>query len=145
MKHLDLLVACPPFAYPTVEKALGPYVNLLPVSSLDAAKNALRTRPSIAMIVCSIYFDESRMYDLLRYCKQSHPLVPFAAVRILDFEMPTVARDALTIATESLGAKGFVDVAFITATSGAQVAEQSLRDAVLSNLRIAGPDGDIRR
>ena len=92
-----------------------------------------------------VYFDEAWVYDLLRHCTHSHPLVPFVCVRILDFELPTVARDALAIATGSLGARGFVDIAFITATSGAEAAEQALRDAVLSNLRIAGPDGDIRR
>ena len=136
MKHLDVLVACPPFAYPTVEKALGSYVNLVPVSTLDAARHALATMPSISAIVCGVYFDESRMYELLRYCKQSHPVVPFIGMRVLDFEMPSVALDALAIAAESLGAKRFVDVASITARSGPAAAEQALRDAVLSQLRI---------
>ena len=140
MKHVDVLVACPPFAFPTVEKALGSYVNLLPVNSLDAAKHALQTMPSIAAIVCGIYFDQARMYELLRYCKQSYPLVPFIGIRILDFEMPSVVLDALAIAAESLGAKGFVDVASITAESGVPAAEQALRDAVLSQLRVPRPD-----
>ncbi len=79
LKHLDVLVASPPFAYPTVEKALGSYVNLFPVSSLDAAKYALNTMPSIAMVVCGVYFDELRMSDLLRYCGQTRPLLPLSA------------------------------------------------------------------
>jgi hypothetical protein len=70
----------------------------------DQAEETLRNNPRISMILCGVHFDESRMYDLLRYAKREHPRTPFVCVRVLDAEIPRVSREALRIAAESMGA-----------------------------------------
>jgi hypothetical protein len=131
----EVLAACPPFALPLLEKALGSYVNLVPVLSLDAAQKMLASKSHIALILCGVHFDEWRMYDLLRYVRNGYPHVPFVCVRLLDTEIPRVSREALRIAAESLGAVGFVDMPELTRERGLEEAEKELMNTVLSRLR----------
>jgi hypothetical protein len=59
-----VLAACPPFAFPVLEKALGSCVDLLAANSLDKALEALRGDARPEAIVCGVHFDDSRMFDL---------------------------------------------------------------------------------
>ena len=105
-----ILAACPPFALPTLERVLGGYVHLVPAATLGAAQSILSTDRRITLIVCGVHFDESRMYDLLRYARYEFPHKPFVCVRVLDSEIPRISREALSIAAETLGASAYVDV-----------------------------------
>jgi DNA-binding NarL/FixJ family response regulator len=130
-----ILAACPPFAWPTIERVLGAHGDIVFVNSLDAARAALRTNREIAMVVCGVHFDESRMYELLEYAHREHPDVPFLCVRILDAEMPRISREALAVAAKALGALGMLDFATLVAEQGRSVAEQTLENEVLTHLR----------
>ena len=129
-----ILAACPTFALPTLERAVGGYVRVVPAASLDAAKSILETDRRIALIVCGVHFDESRMYDLLRYASYEFPRKPFICVRILDAEIPLVSREAIRIAAEALGASAYVDVPDLIRAVGPEAAETELRNAVLARL-----------
>jgi hypothetical protein len=133
-KNRVVLTACPPFALPTLEKALGGYVSLLHVSSLEAAEAALRTNSRISAVVCGVHFDESRMYDLLALVKREFPHVPFVCVRVLDAEIPKISREALRIAAESMGANGYLDFPSLIEKHGSDDAEGYLRSHVLARL-----------
>jgi hypothetical protein len=134
-----VLAACPPSALPALERALGAYVSLVHVTSLDAAHVALRTNPRIGLIICGIYFDESRMYELLGLARDEWPRLPFVCVRVLDTEIPRISREALRIAAEQLGAAQYVDLPDLISGLGVEGADSELRHAVLSRLPAGQP------
>lgn len=65
-----------------------------------------------ALIIAATCFDESRMFDLLRYCKASQDLqsIPFVAVRIDGLNMDDMTHQAIQIATKALGAEEYIDL-----------------------------------
>jgi len=129
-----VLAACPPFAMPAIERALGPHVDITFVNTLVLARELMRTTENLAMVICGVHFDESRMYDLLDYARRDFPHVPFLCVRILQSEIPQISLRALAIAAESLGAIGMIDFAATAVEKGQAAAEQNLRTAVLARL-----------
>lgn len=62
----------------------------------------------IAAFTC---FDESRMFDLLRYCKADPELkdIPFIAMRIRGLRLDDTTHQAIQIATKALGAEEYID------------------------------------
>jgi hypothetical protein len=134
MTNPNVLAACPPFALPTLHKVLGAYVRFVPVASLEAAKTALASNPRIALVLCGVHFDESRMYELLQHARRLFAHIPFVCVRVLDAEIPRVSREALRIAAESLGATAFIDLPTLVSQIGNEAAERELRNVVLGHL-----------
>jgi hypothetical protein len=79
-------------------------------SSLAHAKNILSS--AFELIIAATCFDESRMFDLLRYCK-AHPdfqAIPFVAMRIDGLHMDEMTHQAIQIATKALGAEEYIDL-----------------------------------
>lgn len=79
------------------------------VTSLAQAKKALKH--PLDVIAAATSFDESRMFDLLRYCKAKPSLasIPFIAMRLDGIPMDATTHQAIQIATQALGAEGYVD------------------------------------
>ena len=99
-----VLAACPPSAMPTLDRVLSPHVDLTFVNSLNAARDALRTNTDLAMVVCGVHFDESRMYELLEFAQCERPHVPFLCIRILDAELARASRERVGLALKAAGA-----------------------------------------
>jgi hypothetical protein len=133
----QVLAACPPFAYPTLERALGKDVELLPVSTLTDAEAVLGRNRDLAMVICGVHFDESRMYDLLRYARSRFPQLSFVCVRILILEsqLQRISLNAIEMAARMLGAATFIDYPTLVEQRGTQAADQELRQAVLAHVR----------
>src|SRR5690349_10745568 len=104
-----VLVACPPFAFPTVERALGAHADLMYVNRLMTARAELLAHDDISMVVCGVQFDESRMFDLLQFVRRERSDVPFVCIRVLDEGDSRMASDAIATAVKALGGVGFVD------------------------------------
>jgi hypothetical protein len=119
---------------PTLERALGAHMDFTFVNSLNAARDVVRTNPDLAMIICGVHFDESRMYDLLDFSRRERPDVPFLCVRVLDSEIPRISRQAIAIAAQSAGVAAFIDFAGAAIQRGAIAAEQMLESAVVRTL-----------
>jgi hypothetical protein len=134
-----VLAACPPPAFPILSRAVGNDVDLLYTNSLTAARALLSTHPDLALVVCGIYFDESRMHDLLAYVRRDFAPIPFLAVRFLEYEAPRASLQAAQTAVEALGGVGLVDFSTTSRTMGAIQADKELRNAVLKHLRRAAP------
>jgi hypothetical protein len=115
-----------------VERSLGEYVELLPVYTFDEAVKRLRTAADIGLILCGIYFAQTRMFDLLRLAKAEFPQVPFVACRIGETEIPQVTLEAVGIAARSLGAVAFVNMPLLRPDDGA---DQEFRSLVLAQLK----------
>jgi hypothetical protein len=129
----QVLAACPPFAYPTLERALGKDLELLPVSTLADAEAMLGRNRDLAMVICGVHFDESRMYELLRYAHSRFPQLPFVCVRILESQLQRISLNAIEIAARMLGAATFIDYPTLAEQRGTRAADQELRQAVLAH------------
>jgi CheY-like chemotaxis protein len=81
--------------------------------TLEKAEQMLRNR-SFDLIVCTVFFDESRMFDLLRLAKSTPEWqsIPFVCVRLRKHVLEaSIAREAIAFTCKSLGAVAFLDVA----------------------------------
>lgn len=86
-------------------------------TSLAHAQTSLRERKDL--IVAATCFDESRMFDLLRYCKASPDFqsIPFVAMRIDGLHMDDMTHQAIQIATKALGAEEYIDLQRLPGTA----------------------------
>ena len=80
-------------------------------STLDQARSLLINR-SFDLIVVSVHFDESRMFDLLRYLRgqERHRATPVVCVLTADFASHAIAAEGLEIAVKALGGTAYVDL-----------------------------------
>lgn len=113
------------------ERALGGYVEIVPAYTFEDAVKHLETQ-EIRLILCGMYFAETRMFDLLRFVKERFPSRPFIACRVGQSEVPQVTLEAVAIAAKSMGAVEFVDIPLLRPDP---VADQEFRSLVLRHLR----------
>lgn len=95
---------------PVMLSGLNKHFELIPCTTLDTARTALR-KQAIDLIIAGIHFDESRMFDLLRYV-QADPAtnaIPVLCVKVLDDQIASTFLQAAAIASQALGAHDFVD------------------------------------
>lgn len=81
--------------------------------TLEKAEQMLRNW-HFDLIVCTIFFDESRMFDLLRLAKSTPEWqsIPFVCVRLRKHVLEaSIAREAIAFTCNSMGAAAFLDVA----------------------------------
>ena len=81
--------------------------------TLEKAEQLLRER-DFDLIVCTVFFDESRMFDLLRLAKSTPEWrrVPFVCARLRRHVLAApVAREGVAFTCAALGAAAFLDVA----------------------------------
>jgi CheY-like chemotaxis protein len=107
-----ILVAASPEPRAIVERILAGH-ELLCVETMVQAEENLRQR-QFDLILCTVAFDESRMFDLLRYAKSNPPSqrIPFVCTRVRESILrapSTLTSTALTCQT--LGAETFLDIA----------------------------------
>ncbi len=129
-----ILAAFTRHVFPYLEKTVGHYVEVIFVRTVEDALQRLQEDRSITLVLCGVYFNGSRMFDLMRHARQINPQLPFIACRILPLEMPRVSIEALTIALQSLDAC-YVDVPQLEEKYGHEQAEAEFRSVVLSQLR----------
>src|SRR2546427_6299515 len=103
-----LLVAVTPMGYVHARRALEGAFDLVSAFSLQQALTALEHR-EIEAILCSIHFDDSRMFDLLASSKAIAPALPFICCVMLDSRLSLEYRDSLVAAAKSDGARAFID------------------------------------
>jgi hypothetical protein len=130
-----VLAAFPSLAIPSLERVLGGYVGFLPVHSLSQAKALLQSNADrISLVVCGVHFDESRMFDLLRYVRESFPRIPFVCCRVLEMQYSQISIPAIALSAASLGAATFFDLPGRAKEVGRDAAEQEFRSALLKHL-----------
>jgi CheY-like chemotaxis protein len=80
--------------------------------TLDEATQLLRER-DFDLIVCTVYFDESRMFDLLRLVKASPEWrrIPFVCARLRRHVLDSpIALEGVAFTCKALGAAAFLNV-----------------------------------
>ena len=78
-----------------------------------AEAEQLLHKQSFDGIVCTILFDESRMFDFLRLAKSKTKLkdVPFVCAKIKSAEVPPEVLESIAIACKRMGAAAFLNLA----------------------------------
>ena len=97
---------------PVLERILAGHELSCP-DTLEKAEQLLRQR-DFDLIVCTVLFDESRMFDLLRLAKSTPEWrrVPFVCARLRRHVLDApIAREGVAFTCAALGAAAFLDVA----------------------------------
>jgi PleD family two-component response regulator len=79
--------------------------------TLDEAKAVLAGRV-FDLIAISVHFDESRMFDLLRFVRwqERHRATPVVCLLTADFMRHAIAAEGLEIAVKALGGTAYLDL-----------------------------------
>jgi hypothetical protein len=128
-----LLVATTPMGYVHARRALHHRFDLVAAFSIAQASAALQA-DGIAAILCSIHFDDSRMYDLLREAHLVAPELPFLCCRILHSPLSRQALEALMTSARQLGCRAFVDFNELQRGHGYDEADRRVCEAVVELL-----------
>ena len=135
-----MLMALSPENIAVASDLLAPDYSISITTSLEHAKTAVTEKFDV--IAATACFDESRMFDLLRYCKANPELasIPFIAMRLKDNELDSTAHQGIHIASQALGAEGFVDLYRIERVIGEQDRDAEFRNRIriLLEKRIPG-------
>src|SRR5262245_55566601 len=101
--------------------------NLVFVRTLDEAKSVLAGR-NFDLIVIGVHFDESRMFDLLRYVRwqERHRATPVVCVLTADFTRQAIATEGVEIAAKALGGTAFLDLKALSDGEARRVVEDLL-------------------
>lgn len=110
MDKPKVLVAEVASVIPIVEEAWRDSFALTYCITMHDAERLMLERFDV--IVCGTHFAESQMFNLLRRAKAipQSCCTPFLCVRVLDGELDSTAFQSISIATQALGAAGFVDL-----------------------------------
>jgi len=104
--------------------------DVVAVRTLAEAQRALQ-RERYDMVIVAVHFDESRMFDLLRYLQSSGPHGPVVCVRSHHFVSPAITIEGLEIAAKALGATLFLDLTWYADSAQGNGAVRALLDAML--------------
>jgi hypothetical protein len=130
-----ILAAVRPQGAVAVRRALGEYADVVPVYEYGDAVAALRARRDIALVLCGVFFDETRAFDLLRFVRDELAAVPFVACRIGSRAVAPVMVEAMGIAAKSMGAAAFIDMPLLDADT---TTDGEFRSFVLRHIRKSG-------
>jgi hypothetical protein len=124
----SILLAVAPAATATLTSILEADFALTVSTTLADARERLRpTR--IDLVLCGLYFDESRMFDLLRYAK-ADPVtacIPFFCINPTATTLPSTLLQSVEISSKALGAQEFIDLPTWQSRLGMDPAHTKLR------------------
>jgi len=108
MPHI--LVAATQESRDRVRLTLDGHFSYLFTTSAAEAHKALESE--IEAVLCALTFDESGMFDLLRYVRDNKrtQAIPFFCVRTSDDVLSPVLLQSVKISTDALGANGLIDL-----------------------------------
>jgi len=138
-----ILIAAVPAAVTVIANALGSVARMMTAHTLDEAVQAAVA--GVDLIIAGTYFDNGRMFDLLRRLKedartQSLPVLcvrGVSAPHLLGAEttQPTLASlQVVASASEVLGAAGYIDLFARQQAVGLEQANAELRESVQRHL-----------
>ena len=129
-----VLLAARPDACVPFRAAINGHAHVIEANTLDGAIAKLKSEAPIHLVCCTLFFDESRMFDLLRWVKAELPQIPFICARALHKDIPRISLEAVRIAADTLGAATFVDVPTLGDGDGAGKQRERLRRLLFSHI-----------
>jgi CheY-like chemotaxis protein len=128
-KHI--LVAANPHVREIISTALQFSDLVLTFSDSVQEAKLLLNQWHFDLIFCTIQFDSSRMFDLLRYVKKENPqtkAIPFLALKISEGLLPDSLVDLSLKTAKLIGANETVNLAVLRRELGDEEAFVRLRD-----------------
>lgn len=132
-----ILAAGTPPAFAMLRQALGGSAELITAETLSRAAWLLAAE--VDLVVCTLRFDESRMFDFLRLAKAAAPEVPFVCCRVVDGPIASLAMEAVALAARSAGASAYVDLPDLHRRRGVEAGNATLRETLLTLARLRNP------
>jgi DNA-binding NtrC family response regulator len=130
-----ILVAARPLAFDILHGYLDDSMGLVTAETLDQALRRLEERHDIDLVITTVNFDESRMFDLLRLVTAKYRGIPVVCCRAFDVDASRISVEALRIASEALGAAQFVDLPSMGKRVGKKRLAGEFKAVVLKHLR----------
>jgi len=132
-----ILVATRPEYVRQVSAAYDGYYEYTVRLNYESALTALNG--SFDVITCSIHFGDAQLYDFLRYAKRNPETkdIPFVCMLGGEDGLSATLHQSIEIATQSLGAGGFINFGDLRANLGTEAALKKLRDTLDSILLLA--------
>ena len=127
-----ILTAVRPQGAVALRRALGEYAEVAPVYEYGDAVSALRAQRDTDLVLCGMFFDETRALDLLRFVRGEFATLPFIACRIGSRVVAPVTVEAMGIAAKSVGAAAFIDMPLLDADAAT---DGEFRSLVLRHIR----------
>ena len=131
---MTILVAA---ARPTIRVLQSVFGRDAKVISATRIQDALKiVAGGVDLIICSLQFDESRMFEFLAGVKANPKTraIPFVSVRHLPSVLRPTAFKGIQFACKGYGAE-FIDLGALEAQYGSDEAQRRLREMVLALLR----------
>jgi hypothetical protein len=127
----SVMLALAPEDFPALLDVWQHRYRLHSPKSVALAQRLLERFP-VDLIVCGALFDESRLLDLLQFCKSSPALahIPFVGLRIRRGRLPIDSFRDLVMASSALGAAAFIDLDQWEKSMGEAQAMQQLERVV---------------
>jgi DNA-binding NtrC family response regulator len=127
-----ILVADTPEADRRISAILDGY-ELVFVRTLREAQSALEREP-VALVLTGVHFDDSRMFDLLRYLQASgeRPGCAVICMRSQHFVSSAITIEGLEIATRALGCNLFLDLTWYADDATGNAAVRKLLEALIN-------------
>lgn len=127
---IKILVAAKKQAQEVLRNALEPEFDLIFCENLEQAK--LKLKGPVDLIMCTVLFDGSRMFEFLRHVRANPAtgLVPFVGARAVKGTLPLHEVDTTRIAAKLLGANDFIDLCSWIGDMGENHAFEKLRATV---------------
>lgn len=118
----------------TLQNVFGDTFEIVGEHSLDGALRRLGEKWEV--VICGLHFDESRMFDLLRFAKATPATrdTPFICYRDLNTDLGRSILEGMQIAAKAHGAAAFVDMFTLRRESGTDRADERFREIVFSHL-----------
>jgi hypothetical protein len=129
-----VLVAGTELALETCGRLFGEHVELIAARSVEEALE--RLDPSIELIISSVRFDESRMFDFLEALRamRARCAAPVLCCRIVRAPLSSAMYHSIETAALALGVKAFMDMDTEIRERGQAEAERRLRELVYAHL-----------
>lgn len=126
-----ILVAIRPEDTGMMSEALGSDFDTVVCFSLSDAQARLE-QGDIAVVACGLHFADGRMFDFLKHAKSNEHTrsIPFYCLKGVDGPLSRAIYQSIVIATEALGATGFIDIADLSAKLGKQQTYGIIRAAL---------------
>jgi hypothetical protein len=131
-----VLLAARPSATAPFRAAIGASAEIIEANTLSSAVAVLKAKSPVSLVCCTLYFDDSRMFDLLAWVRAERPELPFVCGRALAKDLTRTAVETARIAAETRGATKFVDYPEMVESLGEAKARKHLRRILLGELLI---------
>jgi len=132
-----VLIAGTEIAISTCERLIGEAADVIEARSLGEALELID--PSVALIISSVRFDESRMFDFLTALEARRERCHAAVIccRVFREPLSDAMYAAIETAARALGVKAFLDLDTEVRRLGQEAAERKLAALIFQHLLVA--------